>query len=114
MVHPMWKNICSFDLTNYPLFDTDPTKIEIVILGQDPYPSNQSDGLAFSVPPEQKIPGSLRNIFKEIELEFPERKYNFTSGSLKKWSSFIFLLNCSLDLKDSKAKWKPHIINKLN
>ena len=30
----MWENVCSLDLTNYPLFDTDPTKIEIVILGK--------------------------------------------------------------------------------
>ena len=42
----------------------------MVLLGQDPYHGqNQATGLSFSVPKEEKIPGSLRNIFKEIEAD---------------------------------------------
>jgi uracil-DNA glycosylase len=51
-----------------------PTDIKVVILGQDPYHGpEQAQGLAFSVPDHQKRPPSLRNIFLEIEREFPLR-----------------------------------------
>ncbi len=42
--------------------------VKVVILGQDPYINeNQAMGLSFSVPEGEKIPPSLKNIFKEIE-----------------------------------------------
>src|SRR5437868_1932256 len=42
-------------------------KVRVVILGQDPYPTpGHAHGLAFSVLPGVKLPGSLRNIFKEM------------------------------------------------
>ena len=42
--------------------------VKVVVLGQDPYHGpDQAEGLAFSVGPGQKIPPSLRNIFKEIQ-----------------------------------------------
>jgi uracil-DNA glycosylase len=45
-----------------PLWQT-----KVVILGQDPYHgSGQAEGLAFSVPAGQRVPPSLRNIFKEL------------------------------------------------
>ena len=41
--------------------------VKVVILGQDPYHGpGQAMGLSFSVPVGQKIPPSLRNIYKEI------------------------------------------------
>src|SRR5450631_731381 len=41
--------------------------VRVVILGQDPYHDvGQAHGLAFSVLPVVKLPGSLRNIFKEL------------------------------------------------
>ena len=43
-------------------------KVQVVILGQDPYHGpDQAEGLAFSVGPGQKIPRSLRYVFKEIQ-----------------------------------------------
>jgi uracil-DNA glycosylase len=56
---------------------TPPGALKAVILGQDPYHgADQAMGLAFSVPPQQKIPPSLRNIFKEqnqdLALPIPE------------------------------------------
>jgi uracil-DNA glycosylase len=40
----------------------------VVILGQDPYHGkDQAEGLAFSVPVGQRLPPSLRNIFKELQ-----------------------------------------------
>lgn len=43
------------------------SEIKVVILGQDPYHQpGQAMGLAFSVPSGQKLPPSLKNIYKEI------------------------------------------------
>ena len=41
--------------------------VKVVILGQDPYHGvNQAHGLSFSVLPGQKIPPSLKNIYREL------------------------------------------------
>jgi uracil-DNA glycosylase len=43
-------------------------QVRVLILGQDPYHGpGQAEGLAFSVGMGQKIPPSLRNIFKEVQ-----------------------------------------------
>jgi uracil-DNA glycosylase len=90
----------------YRVFEMDVTKIKIVLLGQDPYHGpNQAHGLSFSVPSGVKIPPSLRNIYKELQNEFPERNYNFVSGNLEQWfyREKIFLLNASLTVIEGKA-----------
>ena len=87
-------------------FEMNVEDIKIVILGQDPYHSpEQAHGLSFSVPEGIKIPPSLRNMYKELQEEFPERDYKFNSGNLEKWfyREKIFLLNSSL----SVIKRKP-------
>lgn len=44
--------------------------VEVVILGQDPYHGEgQAHGLSFSVPSTQNIPPSLKNIFKEANVD---------------------------------------------
>ena len=49
-----------------------PQDVRVVILGQDPYHGpGQAMGLSFSVPDGCKRPPSLRNIFNELEREFP-------------------------------------------
>lgn len=90
----------------YRVFEMDVTKIRVVLLGQDPYHGKgQAHGLSFSVPTGVKIPPSLRNIFKELQNEFPERNYNFVSGNLEQWfyREKIFLLNASLSVVEGKA-----------
>ena len=90
----------------YRVFEMDVTKIKVVLLGQDPYHGQgQAHGLSFSVPTGVKIPPSLRNIFKELQNEFPERNYNFVSGNLQQWfyREKIFLLNASLTVVEGKA-----------
>ena len=80
-------------------------KVRIVLLGQDPYHNpNQANGLSFSVPDNIKIPPSLQNIYKELCIEFPERKYQFSSGNLERWfvEEKIFLLNSSLSVVKNK------------
>lgn len=90
----------------FRVFQMDVKEIRIVLLGQDPYHGpNQADGFSFSVPDNQKIPPSLKNIFKELKLEFPERNYEFISGNLEKWFTRekIFLLNSLLTVKRGNA-----------
>lgn len=42
--------------------------VNVLLLGQDPYPGpNQAHGLCFSVKTEVRIPASLRNIFTELK-----------------------------------------------
>ena len=122
--HQSWKplfDILNIDIDNlysesqvvYPkkeqlfrVFEMNVEDIKILILGQDPYHNpDQAHGLSFSVPEGVKIPPSLRNMYKELQEEFPERNYKFSSGNLEKWfyREKIFLLNASL----SVIKGKP-------
>ena len=78
----------------FKVFEMDVKEIKIVLLGQDPYhKEGQSNGLSFSVTKDTKIPPSLRNIFKELKLEFPERNYEFKNGFYST-SSHAVSLNC--------------------
>ena len=89
----------------YKVFSMDVKDIKIVLLGQDCYHGEcQAHGLSFSVPNNMKIPPSLKNIFKELLLEFPERNYVFPNGNLERWfnEEKIFLLNCSLTVEKGK------------
>ena len=106
------ENLYSKDEVIYPkredlfkVFEMDVREIKIVLLGQDPYHNpNQAHGLSFSVPDDIAIPPSLRNIYKELQIEFPERNYIFKSGNLQRWflEEKIFLLNTSLSVIKNK------------
>ena len=90
----------------FRVFEMDVKEIRIVFLGQDPYHGpNQAHGLSFSVPDNEKIPPSLKNIFKELIFEFPERNYDFKTGNLEQWCKRekIFLLNSSLTVQKGQA-----------
>ena len=89
----------------FRVFEMDVREIKVLLLGQDPYHGpGQAHGLSFSVPEGVKIPPSLRNIYKELQNEFPERNYKFDSGNLEKWfyREKIFLLNASLSVIKEK------------
>lgn len=75
---------------------------KVVILGQDPYHGpGQAHGLAFSVNPDVVIPPSLRNIYKEIELEY-NVKLN-RSGDLRDWAKQgVLMLNPILTVEEHK------------
>ena len=78
------------------------SKVKVVILGQDPYhQANQANGLAFSVNRSEKIPPSLRNIYKELNRDL---NINIpTHGDLSRWfDQGVLLLNTSLTVLDSK------------
>ena len=74
--------------------------VRMVILGQDPYHGpGQAEGLAFSVASGQKLPPSLRNIFKELgrDLGLPPP----ANGSLVRWAEQgVLLLNTCLTVED--------------
>lgn len=93
-IYPAKENI-------FKVFEMDVREIKLLLLGQDPYHGpGQAHGLSFSVPEGVKIPPSLRNIYKELQIEFPERNYKFNSGNLNNWfcREKIFLLNASLSV----------------
>lgn len=77
---------------------------KVLILGQDPYPNpNFPVGLAFSIPKdESKLPGSLRNIFKELnsDLQIPIP----SNGDLSRWAEQgVVLLNRTLTCRTGES-----------
>lgn len=78
-------------------------ELKVVILGQDPYHGeNQANGLCFSVQDSVGIPPSLKNIFKEIEVDlskpFPK------TGNLERWAKQgVLLLNATLTVRAHQA-----------
>ena len=92
------------------LFYHSPKDIRLVILGQDPYISEeyekpQAMGLSFSIPKvHKKIPPSLKNIFNEIRNCYP----NYVipkHGLLKRWArkEKILMLNSALTVLSGKS-----------
>ena len=85
---------------------TQPNDIKVVILGQDPYHSlieqqPIANGLAFScVETLDKIPPSLRNIFKELEEDIGFIPYH--NPDLERWAKQgVFLLNTTLTVQQN-------------
>ena len=79
---------------------TPVSKVEVVILGQDPYHGlGQAHGLCFSVRPGVRIPPSLVNIYKEMETDLgiaPPRH-----GFLEHWArQGVLLLNGMLTVEE--------------
>jgi uracil-DNA glycosylase len=96
-----------------------PDDVSVVILGQDPYPTpGNAIGLAFAVPTgTQPLPGSLRNIFKEVESD--TGKSALAECSLKAWvDQGVLLLNTSLTtetgVRTGHSTWPwDHVIQTL-
>ena len=78
----------------------EPDAVRVIILGQDPYHgANQAQGLAFSVPDACPRPPSLRNIFKEIALEYPGTPLR-QRNDLEDWArQGVLLLNAALTVE---------------
>ena len=74
-------------------------RVNVLILGQDPYPTpGHAHGLAFSVRPGVKPPASLRNIFTELEADVGFRTPN--NGYLAPWAAQgVLLLNAVLTVR---------------
>ena len=76
-----------------------PQDVRVVLCGQDPYPGlGVPMGLAFSVPPDAPVPGSLKNLFAELRddlgIDPPP------TGDLTPWAAHgMLLLNASLTVR---------------
>ncbi len=79
-----------------------PADVRVVILGQDPYHGpGQAQGLAFSVPDEERRPPSLRNILKEISACYPGTA--IAGNDLTPWTQQgVMLLNTALTVEDGQ------------
>lgn len=73
--------------------------VNVLLLGQDPYPGKgQAHGLSFSVRPGIKPPASLRNIYKELATDVSFRIPN--NGYLAPWAKQgILMLNAVLTVR---------------
>lgn len=102
-------------------------KVNVVILGQDPYKNIVDDvpeatGMSFSVPEGVKIPSSLHNIYLNMK-KFGHIDYIPNNGNLVLWNiQGCLLLNSSLTLRKGEENshqkyWTEltdHIISKLS
>lgn len=74
-------------------------KVNVLLLGQDPYPGvGQAHGLSFSVRPGIKPPASLVNIYKELQADVGFEIPN--NGYLAPWArQGILMLNAVLTVR---------------
>jgi uracil-DNA glycosylase len=88
-------------------------EVKAVILGQDPYPTpGHAHGLCFSVRPGVRLPGSLRNIYRELndDLGIPPANH----GYLEAWAKQgILMLNAVMTVRAGSPNshkgqgWEP-------
>jgi len=97
------KTIYPADQNWFAAFNETPfDKVKVVILGQDPYHgAGQAHGLSFSVLPDQKIPPSLRNIYKELDSDLGLKAP--AHGCLSAWAEAgVLLLNATMTVEEKK------------
>ncbi len=94
----------SDDETFTALRFTDPDRVNVVLLGQDPYiKEGQAHGLAFSVKAPSAPPPSLKNIFIELAEDMPSLR-PLKAGSLIPWAQQdVLLLNTVLTVRASES-----------
>ncbi len=78
--------------------------VKVFILGQDPYHgAGQAHGLSFSVRAGQRIPPSLRNIYKELSTDIAEFQTP-KHGYLRYWAQQgVLMLNAVLTVREATA-----------
>jgi len=89
---------------------TEFNQLKVVILGQDPYHGpNQAHGLCFSVRPGVPVPPSLKNIYKELALEYPDFVVP-SHGYLENWArQGVLLLNTVLTVVANQPNSHRHL-----
>jgi len=94
---------------------TKPDSIKVVILGLDPYPFGQGDGVAFSSY-QDETPFSLQMILRELDRDLikttnlEQFKQLFPNNSLKPWcDEGVLLLNSCLTVRAGVVKSHHHL-----
>lgn len=89
-------------LTFAALAHTPMNKVRVVVIGQDPYPTKgNANGLAFSVNPDMKVPGSLKNIYSVLQKDVGAAPP--THGNLEQWADQgVLLLNTVLTVREGE------------
>ena len=102
---------------------TPPQNVKVILIGQDPYHGeNQAHGLCFSVLKGNKIPPSLKNIYKEMKSDLSLEAAEH--GELTSWAKQgVLMLNSVLSVEKSspgshrKKGWEDftdYVIDYLN
>jgi uracil-DNA glycosylase len=102
--------------------DICPSHVKVMIIGQDPYHSlykgkSQATGLAFSTNPDCPMQPSVRNIFTELQDEYPELSFDRKGlgGCLDGWATQgVLMLNTCLTVrqgvpKSHKKIWRGYV-----
>jgi len=95
--------------------DVQPSKIKVIVLGQDPYPQEGVyDGYAFSNSNslDNKVSPSLKNIIKEIERNYPDNLVMDRMDFSYLVNQGVFPINTALSLRAGHPEshlglWKP-------
>ncbi|KAI9568993.1 uracil-DNA glycosylase-like protein [Boletus coccyginus] len=78
--------------------------VKAVVIGQDPYHDvGQAHGLSFSVLPPTKLPGSLRNIYKQLASDIPAFSPPKTGDLTPLARAGVLWLNTCLTVRAHKA-----------
>ncbi|SNX84494.1 related to UNG1 - Uracil-DNA glycosylase [Melanopsichium pennsylvanicum] len=82
-----------------------PQHVRVVVLGQDPYHgAGQACGLSFSVPKGVAVPPSLKNIYKELAMEYAGEFEVPKHGCLDGWArQGVLMLNACLTVSAGAA-----------
>ncbi len=76
--------------------------VSVVILGQDPYPKKgDANGIAFSVNRDEKLPASLKNMYKELEADLNIKRETGDLSEIVKQG--VLLMNTVLTVEVTKA-----------
>lgn len=84
-------------------------KCKVVVIGQDPYPHDHADGLAFSCSSNRDMAPSLHNIFQELEDDLGFQG-PAPDSSLDRWAEQgVLLLNTVLTVREGEPRSHSHI-----
>ena len=96
-------------------------KLNVVFVGQDPYPQQDvADGVSFSCSYTKKEQPSLRYIFDELQNQYPDADRN---PDLRKWANQgVLMLNTAMTVQIGKigshyniwVDWTRFLFNELN
>lgn len=106
--------------TTYPEKDSEllfkafrtvpPSKVKVIILGQDPYHDGSFDGFAFSNTGKDRLSPSLVNILKEVETDVYKGLQLNQDPNLQRWAEQgVLLINTAHTVRKGEAGSHLHL-----